>query len=61
MKKIIAMALTPAYMFFRTSFAFFDYSEPRIFFFLDYLAVMILFAVLGCEIMKLFPNNRSTK
>lgn len=37
----------PAYMFLKLPFVFFDYSEPRIFFFLDYLAVMVLFAGLG--------------
>ena len=37
----------PAYMFLRLPFAFFDYSEARIFFFADYLSVMVLFATLG--------------
>ena len=49
----------PAYMFFRTSFAFFDYSEPRIFFFLDYLTVMILFAILGYGTIELLCKRRS--
>ena len=35
------------YMFLKSSFVFFDFSEPRILFFLDYTAVMILFAVIG--------------
>ena len=35
------------YMFLKSSFVFFDSSEPRILFFLDYTAVMILFAVIG--------------
>ena len=43
----------PAYMFLKTSFVFFDYSEPRVFFFLDYLTVMVLFALLGWGIMRL--------
>lgn len=38
----------PGYMSGRTMFAFFDYSEPRVFFFLDHLAIMILFMVVGC-------------
>lgn len=38
----------PGYMSGRTAFAFFDYSEPRAFFFLDYLAVIILFMMAGC-------------
>ena len=37
----------PQYMFLRTRFVFFDYEEPIIFFFFDYLAVMISFAWLG--------------
>ena len=48
----------PAYMFLKTSFVFFDYSEPRVFFFLDYLAVMILFAVLGWEMMRLLQKKK---
>lgn len=38
----------PGYMSGRTMFAFFDYSEPRVFFFLDYLAIMALFMMTGC-------------
>ena len=37
-------------MFLRSSFAFFDFGEPRIFFFLDYIAMMILFAAIGMMI-----------
>ena len=37
----------PGYMFGTTAFAFFDYSEPPVFFLLDYLAVMVLFSVIG--------------
>ena len=29
------------------AFAFFDYSEPRVIFFFDYVAVMILFMMIG--------------
>ena len=36
------------YMSGRTMFAFLDYSEPRVYFFLDYLAIMILFMMAGC-------------
>ena len=32
-------------------FAFFDYSEPRVFFFLDYLAIMALFMMTGCLVV----------
>jgi len=38
----------PDYMFRRTAFVFFDYSEPKTMFFLDYLAIMILFMLFGC-------------
>ena len=35
------------YMFLKTAFVFFDFAESRIFFFLDYIAVMILFMIVG--------------
>ena len=47
----------PAYMFLKTSFVFFDYNEPRAFFFLDYLSVMVLFAMLGWGIMRLLQKE----
>lgn len=50
-----------AYLFLKLPFAFFDYSEPRVFFFADYLAVMILFAMLGYGIMKLLKVRRKAK
>ena len=34
-------------------FAFFDYSEPLIFFILDYLSVMILFMTAGCLVIRI--------
>lgn len=43
----------PEYMFFKTQFVFFDFDEPRIFFFIDYLSVMILFAWIGYYVKKL--------
>lgn len=51
----------PGYMFGRTAFAFFDYSEPRIFFFADYVAILILFAVVGCLIVKGFSTAQRKK
>ena len=48
----------PAYMFLKTGFVFFDYNEPRVFFFLDYLAMMILFSVLGREMMLLLQKKK---
>ena len=46
----------PDYMFLRLPFVFFDYSEPHLFFFADYLAVMILFAVLGYGVILLLKQ-----
>ena len=37
----------PGYMSGRTAFAFFDYGEPIALFLLDYLAIMILFMMIG--------------
>ena len=48
----------PAYMFLKLPFVFFDYSEPRVFFLADYLAVMILFTMLGYGIMMLLKVSR---
>lgn len=42
----------PLYMFRQSMFAFFDFSEPRVFFFIDYAAIMVLFAFAGFLIMK---------
>ena len=42
----------PGYMFLRTKFAFFDFGVPIMFFMIDYLAIMVLFAVLGYCIKK---------
>lgn len=52
------------YMFLISHFVFFDYSEPVIFFFLDYIAVMWLFAYIGNVAMKLIkkrPENINSK
>ena len=48
----------PLYMTLRSQFVFFDYAEPRVFFFADYLAIMVLFASLGHGIGKLLKENR---
>lgn len=37
----------PDYMFRKTLFAFFDFSEPRMIFFMDYLSIMAFFALIG--------------
>ena len=41
----------PGYMSGKMAFAFFDYSEPIVFFFIDYIAVMALFMAAGCLII----------
>ena len=41
-----------SYILIKTAFAFFDMNEPRIWFFLDYMTVMVLFAVIGYWIQK---------
>jgi hypothetical protein len=51
----------PGYMFMQTMFAFFDYNEPRIYFFADYLAIMILFMVVGGLVVKFLSHNGKKK
>jgi hypothetical protein len=46
-------------MFLRIDYAFFDYEEPAVFFFLDYIAVMGLFACAGYYVVKLARKKRS--
>ena len=43
----------PGYMFMQIQFAFFDYEEPLVFFFADYLAIMALFALVGHSLSAL--------
>ena len=49
------------YMFMRSAFVFFDFSEPRVFFFLDYLAVMVLFGTLGATITYVLIKAKKKK
>lgn len=46
------------YLFLKTAFVFFDTNKPFIFFYLDYLAVMLLFMVLGYYTMKLLSKRK---
>ena len=48
----------PAYLFLKLPFVFFDYSEPRVFFFADYLSVMVLFATLGFMLIHGFRKKQ---
>ncbi len=45
-----------AYMVLKTAFVFFDFEEPLALFFLDYLAVMELFVVIGYYTIKLLQR-----
>lgn len=49
------------YMFLISHFVFFDYSEPVIFFFLDYIAVMWMFAYIGNIVMPLLKKRPENK
>ncbi len=51
----------PGYMSGRTAFAFFDLSEPRVFFFLDYICIMILFMMVGCLIMNYLRKKTANR
>lgn len=42
----------PLYMFRQSMFVFFDFNEPRVLFFIDYAAIMVLFAFAGFLVMK---------
>ena len=44
-------------MFLISHFVFFDYSEPVIFFFLDYIAVMWLFVRIGGAAAAMLGNH----
>ena len=48
----------PSYLFLRTQFVFFDYEEPLVFFFLDYLAIMGLFVFIGHFLAAGCPQDR---
>ena len=43
----------PDYLFYRTQFGFFDYSEPLVFFFADHLAILALFVFAGYWLARL--------
>ena len=51
----------PKYLFLRTHFAFFDYGEPVLFFFADYLAIMRLFIFCGYYGSRLLNRNKKQK
>ena len=51
----------PRYMFLKLPFVFFDYGEPLVFFLLDYISVMILFAMIGYGVTRLLTKKRNKK
>lgn len=48
----------PDYMFLKMQFVYFDYSEPRIFFLTDLLAVIVFFALLGYGITRMLNTGK---
>ena len=50
----------PEYLFLRSRFVFFDLSQPRLWFFADYLAIMVLFALLGHGTGRALKPKRKT-
>ena len=51
----------PKYMFLKLPFVFFDYGEPFVFFLLDYISIMILFAMIGYGVTRLLTKKRNKK
>ena len=51
----------PTYMFMRSMFVFFDFSEPRIYFFLDYISAAVPFMMIGLIIVKGLTNKKNKK
>lgn len=50
-----------AIMLLRSEFVFFDLSEPLLFFFLDYLAIMALFAIIGYYTAKCLAGDKKSR
>lgn len=49
------------YLFLKTPFAFFDFEEPLVFFFIDYLAVMGLFVCIGHYLSLLLRKSTAKR
>ena len=45
-------------MFMQIQVAFFDYDEPLVFFLLDYLTIMMLFASMGVVLQNLLGRKK---
>ena len=50
----------PRYLFLRTAFAFFDFNASRALFFLDYIAILALFAGIGYFLSTVLPRLQHT-
>lgn len=48
-------------LFLLMEYAFFDYSEPSVFFFADYFTIMVLFAAITYYLSKLLKNTKSKR
>ena len=46
------------YMFLKVPFVFFNFDEPRIYFMVDYITIMLLFAFLGYYLLKLLKKKK---
>ena len=51
----------PEYMFLQIQFSFFDYEQPAILFFLDYIAIMGLFVFIGHYCTRLIQSSVAKK
>lgn len=51
----------PKYMFNRIEYTFFDYTQPAVIFFFDYIAIMALFVCLGHYAMRWIQRKQSWK
>ena len=45
------------YLFLKVPFVFFDFDEPRIYFMVDYISIMLLFAFAGYYLLKLLKKK----
>lgn len=48
----------PGYLSGQTQFAFFDFEEPLVFFLLDYIAMMVMFMLLGGGLVTMLKQGR---
>ena len=48
------------YLFLKVPFVFFDFDEPRIYFMVDYISIMLLFAFAGYYLLKLLKKRTKT-